>query len=40
MGTIEKEWVSKMGLVGLFKMQWKTPCYELLIEFLKEQGGK
>jgi hypothetical protein len=29
-----------MGLVGLFRMQWKTPCYELLIKFLKEQGGK
>jgi hypothetical protein len=24
----EKKWASKVGLVGLFKLQWKAPCHD------------
>ncbi len=33
MGEDEKKWASKVGLVGLFQLQWITPRHDLLVEF-------
>jgi hypothetical protein len=27
MGKEKKTWVSKVGLVGLFEIEWKIPCH-------------
>jgi hypothetical protein len=34
MGEDEKKWASKIRLVGLFKLQWKTPHHDWPVEFL------
>ncbi len=34
MGKDEKKWASIIGLVGLLELQWKTPHYDWLVEFL------
>jgi hypothetical protein len=33
MGEIKKRWASMIGLVGMFKIEWRTPCHDLLVEF-------
>ncbi len=33
-GEGEKTWLNKANLVGLFKVEWKTPCHNILVEFL------
>jgi hypothetical protein len=33
MGEIKKRWAFMIGLVGLFKIEWRTPCHNLLAEF-------
>jgi hypothetical protein len=30
----EKAWANKARLVGLFEVEWKTPCHNILVEFL------
>ncbi len=30
----EKKWVNRFGLVGMFKVEWKTPYHNILVEFL------
>ncbi len=34
-GEEGKKWLNKTNLVGLFKVEWKTPCHNILVEFLK-----
>jgi hypothetical protein len=34
MGEVEKRWASKVGLLGLFEVQWRRPQHDLLVEFL------
>ncbi len=34
MGKDEQKWVSIVGLVGLFELQWRVPHHEWLVEFL------
>jgi hypothetical protein len=34
MGKDEKQWVSKVGLVGLLELQWKAPHHDQHVEFL------
>ncbi len=29
-----EKWLNKANLVGLFKVEWKTPCHNILVEFL------
>ncbi len=33
-GKEEKTWVNKAGLEGLFEVEWKTPCHNIMVEFL------
>jgi hypothetical protein len=33
-GEEEKAWANKAGLVDLFEVEWKTPCHNILVEFL------
>jgi hypothetical protein len=33
-GKEEKKWANKTGLVGMFKIEWKTPHHNILVEFL------
>ncbi len=33
-GKEERAWVNKARLVGLFEIEWKTPCHNILVEFL------
>ncbi len=33
----ENTWVNRNGLVGLFEVEWKTPCHNILVEFLNNQ---
>jgi uncharacterized protein (DUF2147 family) len=30
----EKTWANKVKLVGIFKIEWKTPQYNILVKFL------
>jgi hypothetical protein len=30
MGVVKKRWAFKVGLVGLFEIDYKTPCHDLL----------
>jgi len=30
----ERTWVNRVGLVGLFEVEWKTPHHNVLVEFL------
>jgi hypothetical protein len=30
----ERTWANKVGLVGLFEIEWKTPCHNILVEVL------
>ncbi len=30
----EKAWANKVRLIGLFEVEWKTPCHNILVEFL------
>jgi hypothetical protein len=32
-GEEERTWANK-GLVGLFEVEWKIPCHNILVEFL------
>ncbi len=34
-GEEERTQVNKVGLVGLFEVEWKTPHHNILVEFLK-----
>lgn len=34
MGEEEKTWASVVELVGLFEIDWKAPCHDMLVEFL------
>lgn len=34
MGEEEKTWTSIVELVGLFEIDWKTSCHNMLVEFL------
>jgi hypothetical protein len=34
MGIAKKIWTFEVGLVGLFEIDWKTPCNDWLVEFL------
>ncbi len=36
-GEEEKAWANKAGLVDLFEVEWKTPCHNILVEFLNNQ---
>ncbi len=29
----ERKWANKARLVGLFEIEWKTPCHSILVEF-------
>ncbi len=31
----EKAWANKARIVGMFEIEWKTPCHDILVEFLK-----
>jgi hypothetical protein len=33
-GEEERAWVNKVGLVGMFKIEWKAPCHNILVEFI------
>ncbi len=33
-GEEERTWTNIVGLVGLFEVEWKTPCWNILVEFL------
>ncbi len=33
-GKEERAWENKARLVGLFKVEWKTPCHNILVEFM------
>jgi len=33
-GEEERAWANKVGLVGLFEIGLKTPCHNILVEFL------
>ncbi len=33
-GKEEKAWVNRARLIGLFEIEWKTPCRNILVEFL------
>jgi hypothetical protein len=33
-GKEEKKWANKLNLIGLFKVEWKTPYHNILVEFL------
>jgi hypothetical protein len=35
LGRNERIWASKVGLVGLFEVEWVVPRHELLMDFLK-----
>jgi hypothetical protein len=30
----ERTWANRVGLVGLFEVEWKTPHHNVLVEFL------
>jgi hypothetical protein len=30
----ERTWANKISLVGLFEIEWKTPCHIILVELL------
>jgi len=30
----EKTWANSVGLIGMFKIEWKTPCHNILVEFM------
>jgi hypothetical protein len=30
----EKAWANRLGLVGLFEIEWKIPCHNILVEFM------
>jgi hypothetical protein len=30
----ERKWANRAGLVGLFKVEWKIPCHNIMVEFL------
>jgi hypothetical protein len=30
----ERTWANRASLVGLFEVEWKTPCNNILVEFL------
>jgi hypothetical protein len=30
----ERTWANRVGLVGLFEVEWKTPYHNILVEFL------
>jgi hypothetical protein len=30
----ERAWANKVELVGMFEIEWKTPCHNILVEFL------
>jgi hypothetical protein len=29
----ERTWENKVGLIGLFEVEWKIPCHNILVEF-------
>jgi hypothetical protein len=33
-GKEAKKWANRLGLVGMFEVEWKTPCHNILVEFL------
>jgi len=33
-GEEERAWENKVGLIGLFEIEWKTPQHNILVEFL------
>ncbi len=33
-GKEEKAWANRARLVGLFEIEWKTPCHNILVEFM------
>ncbi len=33
-GEEERAWANRAGLVGLFKVEWKTPHHNILVELL------
>jgi hypothetical protein len=33
-GGEEKAWANKARLVGIFEIEWKKPCRNILVEFL------
>jgi hypothetical protein len=33
----ERAWANKVGLVGMFEIEWKTPRHNILVEFLNNQ---
>jgi hypothetical protein len=33
-GEEERTWANKIGLVGLFEVEWKIPHHNILVEFL------
>ncbi len=33
----KKTWANKIRLVGLFEVEWKTPCHNILVEFLNNE---
>jgi hypothetical protein len=30
-GEEEKKWANKLGLVGMFKVEWKTPHHNIFV---------
>jgi hypothetical protein len=32
----EKAWANKTRLVGLFEVEWKTPCHNIFVEYLNK----
>ncbi len=36
-GEEERNWANRASLVGLFEIEWKTPCHNILVEFLNNQ---
>jgi hypothetical protein len=33
-GKEEKPWANKIGFIGLFEVEWKTPSQNVVVEFL------
>lgn len=41
MGEDKKTWVSKVGLVGLFEIEWRVPCHlyaSRVFQYLSDKG--
>jgi hypothetical protein len=33
-GEEKRAWANRVGLVGVFEVEWQIPCHNILVEFL------